>query len=128
MATFEDVYPQNLPYSWPEGLPKSDNSQALANSIIAASGQCRLLGFTVSSTRASGQFIQLFDQNTVPGNGAIPIISMDILTAAAKGVSWGSSGRWMNNGVVVCNSTTQGSLTIGAADTLFDVQYVPQVI
>ena len=33
-------------------------------------------------------------------------------------------GRAFQAGIVVCNSTTAVTLTIGAADTWFDVQYV----
>ena len=127
-ASFYDVYPRTLDASWPEGLPRNDNTPALANSILAMAGQGRLVGFSVSSTRASGQFIQLFDTTSVPSNGAVPIMAWNIATVAAFGVMYGPDGRWMNNGILLCNSTTQGTLTIGAADCLFDVQYVPQVI
>lgn len=102
--------------------PYNGTTQALANSLIAMAGPCRLFGLMASSTRASGQFIQVFDANVVPANGAIPFASVDIATVTAKGLYWGSIGRWCKYGVVVCNSTTQGSLTLGSADCLFDVQ------
>jgi hypothetical protein len=28
------------------------------------------------------------------------------------------------HGIILCNSTTQGTKTLGAADCIFDVQYV----
>ena len=120
--------PQPYPFGVPEELPRNAFSTALANSIVAFTGQGRLLGFSVTSTRASGQFIQLFNSTTIPADGAIPLISIDIATVVAKGVAWDPWGRWMTAGCVICNSTTQGSKTIGSADCLFDVQYVPQVI
>ena len=46
----------------------------------------------------------------------------------AKGVAFTPGGRWFTIGCIVCNSSTQGSKTIGSADCLFDVQYIPQVI
>lgn len=133
MSTLDtNVYglPLPQPYlaSWPEELPRNATSNGLANSILAMTGQGRLVGFTASSTRVSGQFIQLFDLAAVPATGAVPVVSVDIATVTAKGVNWGPDGRWMREGIVLANSTTQATLTPGAADTLFDVQYVPQVI
>ncbi len=121
-------YPQPYPFGVPETLPRSNSSQALASSLVAFTGQGRLLGFTASSTKGSGQFVQLFDAAAVPATGAIPLVSVDIATVTAKGVAFDPYGRWMDRGCVIVNSTTQGSLTIGLADCLFDVQYVPQVI
>jgi hypothetical protein len=133
IETFETTsyglgYPQPYPFGVPEGLPHNAFSQALEASHIVFSGQGRVLGFTVSSTKASGQFIQVFDATSLPSNGAIPFISVDIATVTAKGVAWDPYGRWFDRGCVISNSTTQGSLTVGAADCLFDVQYWPQVI
>ena len=43
-------------------------------------------------------------------------------------LEWSAGGRWMDRGIVWTNSSTQGTKTIGAADCLFDTQYLPQVI
>lgn len=102
--------------------PRNANSFGLASSLVALQGPGRLYGFAVSSTRASGQFIQVFDAVTVPADTAVPLLSIDIATVVAKGYYLGSVGRWFNNGVVICNSTTQATKTIGAADCIFDVQ------
>jgi len=120
--------PNPYPYGVPEELPRNAATTALSASIVAFTGQGRLMGFSVSSTRASGQFIQLFNASTLPADGAIPLVSIDIATVTAKGVAFDPSGRWMTIGCVICNSTTQGSKTLGSADCLFDVQYIPQVI
>jgi len=121
-------HPQPYPFGIPEELPHSAFSLALEASHIVCSGACRVLGFSVSNTKASGQFIQVFDATALPANGAIPLISIDIATVVAKVVTWNPYGRWFDRGCVISNSTTQGSLTVGSADCLFDVQYVPQVI
>lgn len=122
------VLPQTYPWSWPEEMPRSATNPALAASFVAVEGQCRLIGITVSNTKAASQFFQLFDATSVPADTAVPLISVDIAANTAKGVFFGESGRWMRQGVVLCNSSTQGSKTVGSADCLFDVQYVPQVI
>ena len=121
-------YPNPYPFGVPEQLPRSAFSTVLEASHVAVSGACRVLGFTASSTRASGQFIQVFDATARPADGAIPLVSIDIATVTSKGLAWDPYGRWFDRGFVISNSTTQGSLTVGAADCLFDVQYIPQVI
>lgn len=77
--------------------PRNANSFALANSLTVFQGPGRLFGFTVSSTRTSGQFIQVHDASAVPANGAVPLLSIDIATVVSKGVYFGSFGRWFNN-------------------------------
>jgi hypothetical protein len=120
--------PNPYPWSLPEELPISANSVALGSSLVAFVGQGRLMGFTVSNTKVSSQFIQVFDASSLPADTAVPILSIDIATVISKSVSFVPGGRWMRQGCVICNSSTQGTKTIGAADCLFDVQYVPQVI
>jgi hypothetical protein len=120
--------PQPYPTGVPEEQPRNANTNALSSSLVVFSGQGRLMGWAASSTKASGQFILMFDANSVPATGAVPIMSVDIATATAKGAAYTPGGRWFRQGCVLVNSTTQGSLTIGAADCLFDAQYVPQVI
>ncbi|HMC69891.1 MAG: hypothetical protein E6J20_18550 [Chloroflexi bacterium] len=108
----------------PYRIPANATSPKLANSIIAASGVCRLYGFTATSTNVAAQFILCFDTNAVPAAGALPLFTVNVAAASPGSVYFGSVGRSFDHGIVLCNSTTQGTLTIGAADTLFDVQYV----
>ena len=121
-------FPQPYPFGMPEELPRNAFTPALAASLVAFTGQGRVLGISVSSTKGSAQFFQVFNANAVPANGAVPLLSIDIATVTAKGIAFTPGGRWFSVGCVVANSSTQGSLTIGSADCLFDVQYIPQVI
>jgi hypothetical protein len=121
---FDPDFPPLVFPQLPQQFPRNSFSNALENSHVVTAGEGRLYGFTVSSTRASGQFIQVFDASVLPADGAIPLLSIDIATVTAKGVSWGITGRWFYRGIILCNSTTQGSKTIGAADCLFDAQYL----
>lgn len=120
--------PQPYLASWPEELPRNSTNPALASSLVAMEGQGRLIGFTVSNTKASAQFILLFDSNALPADGAVPRMSFSVPASDAKAVYFGSSGRWFHQGIILCNSSTQGTKTIGSADCIFDVQFVPQVI
>ena len=120
--------PNPYPFGIPEELPKNAFSTALASSLLVFSGQGRLCGFTASSTKGSGQFIQVFNASTIPATGAVTPMSFDIATVTAKGVAFDPYGRWFTVGCIIANSTTQGSFTPGLADCLFDAQYIPQVI
>jgi hypothetical protein len=104
--------------------PFNASSPGLAASIVARVGNCRLYGFTVTSTNVAAQFIQVYDLGAVPANGVRPRYTLNVPAGATVGAYYGSVGRWMDQGIVIVNSTTQGTLTIGAADCLFDVQYV----
>lgn len=121
-------YTQPYPWSWPEDLPRNAASVAVANSLVAFVGQGRLIGFSVTNTKASAQFILAFGTASVPADTAVPLFGIDIAANTFKAVYFGESGRWFHQGFVLCNSSTQATKTIGSADCLFDVQYVPQVI
>ena len=130
-STSEDQFlaaqesPGGIWYPPPYRLPTNATSPALASSIVAATGTCRLYGFVATSTNAAAQFIQVFDRVKIPSNGAIPLFTVNVAAANSVSAYYGSSGRWMDQGIIICNSTTQGTLTLGAADTIFDVQCIP---
>lgn len=117
-----DGHPQHLPL--PAGYPLNGTSPALASSIIPKTGIAKLFGFSVTSTNVAAQFILLFDSRTVPANGAVPKAAFNVAAANSVSGYYGTAGRAFRHGICLVNSTTQGSLTIGAADCLFDVQYV----
>lgn len=111
-------------YPPPYSFPENSTSPVLASSRVAAVGNCRLYGFTVTSSNVANQFVQVFDAVAVPANGAVPILTVNVLAANAASAYWGSVGRWFDRGIVLVNSTTQVTLTIGAADCIFDVQFI----
>lgn len=103
-------------------LPNATTS-AITNSIIVKPTSGLLYGFTVTNTNAGGQFVLVFDQNTVPSNGSVPILAAAVAASSFVPMVW-IPPRAFRNGIVLCNSTTNASLTIGAADCIFDVQYI----
>jgi hypothetical protein len=117
-----DGHPVHLPL--PAGFPLNATSPALAASIVAKTGVAKLFGFTVTSTNVAAQFILLFDAVKVPSAGAVPLAAFNVAAASPATGYWGSVGRAFVHGIIFCNSTTQGTLTIGAVDCIFDVQYV----
>jgi len=104
-------------------LPGNSPSRAVEASRLVARGPRILYGITVSNTKASAQFFQLFDSDSVPADGAVPLLSKSVPAGDAVGIQW-LPGRTFQVGIVVCNSSTSATKTIGSADCLFDVQYV----
>lgn len=103
-----------------ELLPDNYGSNGLANSIRIPMAH-KLFGFTVANTNANAQYILLFDQTSVPADGQVPDVVFQVAGATTDGVLW-VPPRKMLRGIVLCNSTTAGTKTIGAADCAFDVQ------
>lgn len=82
-----------------------------------------LYGFTFTNTNAAARFVQVFDAPSVPADGAVPLLAKSVAAGDAVGFSWLPPRRF-ESGLVICNSTTQASKTIGTADSLFDAQYL----
>lgn len=101
--------------------PQSISAEALASSIVIP-GLVRVYGFIVASTNVATQFAQWFDMSALPANGVVPICFASVAASTSTGVFFGDCGRVFRQGFVLCNSSTAGSKTIGAADCLFDVQ------
>jgi hypothetical protein len=131
------VYGVALPQAYrlplPQEQPRNASSGGLTNFLVVCAGACRLFGITGYSNKGSAQFIQLFDLAALPADNAIPTLPIAVGAGAGAssgnfGLYFGTAGRWFDRGVVLCNSSTLATKTIGSADTWFDAQYTPQVI
>jgi hypothetical protein len=100
---------------------KSQNSRGVAASMIVTPTSGLLYGFTVSSIAA--QFIQVFDFNGLPAEASVPLLVFPVAATSIVGVNF-IPPRAFRNGIVLCNSSTQHTKTIGSADCIFDVQYL----
>lgn len=96
---------------------------ALTNSVVIP-GRCVLFGFTISSTNLAAQFVQIFDRAALPADTAVPIAFASVSATNQLSAYYGEAGRVFYQGIALCNSTTAGTKTLGAADSLFDVQYM----
>lgn len=108
-------------------LPRNTRSQALAASLVVCTYPAYLYSFTVSNTKATSQFVQFLDVTALPADGFVPSTVFTLAGAGDKTVAFGIPGRLFLSGIVVCNSSTAGTKTIGAADCFFDVQFLPVV-
>ncbi len=90
---------------------------------IVVPGRIVVYGFTVYNTKASAQFINCFDANALPANGGVPLFSWALAANTGVGFGFPVNGRQFQTGLVLCNSSTDATVTIGSADCFFDVQF-----
>ena len=102
--------------------PISDAPGKLAASYVAT-GYLRVYGFNVYSSNAAAQSILMFDSSSLPVDTAVPLMTFAIGASGNVGVYFGRMGRLFRRGLVLCNSSTNTTKTIGSADCFFDVEY-----
>jgi hypothetical protein len=103
--------------------PLNVSSIAYNNFLHVKHGPGRLYGFTVYSSNASAQFIQVFDSSRKPNNGEIPAAVFTVSGVSNLPIQW-FPWRTFLSGCWILNSTTGPTLTAGAADTWFDAQFL----
>ena len=96
---------------------------ALAASLVVKAVKGTLYGLTGHSNRSSTQFIQVHDAASLPANGAVPDIIFQVPATASFSLDF-NVGREFQVGIVISNSSTAATKTIGSADCWFDVQYI----
>lgn len=102
-------------------------SQAAQAAAVIFNGPGTVYGISGYNAKGSAQFIQIFDAaNSVPADGAIPIFAMTVATAANFSADFGVYGIPVTQGLVISNSSTVATKTIGSADCQFYVQYKEQ--
>lgn len=99
----------------------NSTSTAYENSRVASSAPARLCGITIYNSSGSTQFIQFHDAASLPANGAVPKFYIEIPTASSRMIEY-LRPRSFDVGIVVCNSSTATTKTIGSADCWFDIQ------
>ena len=114
-----------LPTIATQTVPNNSTSTAYETSRLAkaTSGVC--FGVSGYSSRASSQFILLLDfaGSGVPANATVPVIVVPVPATSAFSIDFGRWGRKFSAGIWAANSSTGPTLTIGSADTWFDVRY-----
>ena len=96
---------------------------ALAASLVVKAAAGTLYGLTGDNNRSSEQFIQIHDAASLPSNGAVPVIVFRVPATTSFSLDY-KKGREFQVGIVVSNSSTEATKTIGSDDCWFDVQYI----
>ena len=99
----------------------TSTAQEASRQVKAAEGT--VFGLTVYNNNVAAQWVQLHDRASTPADTTVPAVVFEVAAQSTRGVEFGSFGRRFANGIYICNSTTDVTKTLGAADCLFDVQY-----
>lgn len=99
------------------------NSAAQQASAIVKDAKGVLLFVHFYNANAAARWLQIFDSATLPADAVIPLFTVNVAAAGSYTLNLAPLGLVMNKGIVVCNSSTGPTKTIGAADSLFMVGY-----
>ena len=102
--------------------PDTDTSAAAEASSVSKAAPGVLYGFSFSNANNSTRYLQFFNAVALPADTAVPVL---VLACAANSTIAGEwpKGRYFSTGICWCNSTSQNTKTIGAADSLADISY-----
>jgi len=98
------------------GIAPSNHSVFAAASAIVKATPGVLHTIQITNNAAFAQYVQLHDSATLPANGATPIVSVYLQPGGTYFGDWPVFGKSFAAGIVWCNSSSQATKTIGAAD------------
>ena len=93
-----------------------------ASRVVKASAGV-LHGFVVRNKKTSSQWIQFHDASSLPADTAVPLFALEIGAGQQLAVDAAEGGIPFSTGIVICNSSTEYTKTIGSADCAFVVEY-----
>jgi hypothetical protein len=96
---------------------------AYATNLVVKQSSGTLYGLSGYNSKTSAQFIQIHDAAALPADTAVPKVVFTVPASSNFSIDFGARGRAFAVGVVVCNSSTGPTKTIGSADIWVDVQY-----
>jgi hypothetical protein len=121
IATDDIVQMKILPDATTTYAPTSATTTVYATSLVGKASAGVLYRITGYNSLASAQFIQVHAAASLPANGAVPILIFSVPASSNFSFDMGFYGRYFATGILVCNSTTGPTLTVGAANCWFDV-------
>jgi hypothetical protein len=100
------------------------STTAVAASLVIKNTPGTLFGVTGYNAKTTAQFIQIHDATLTPAEASIPVIVFLVAATANFSLDFGMRGRQFAKGIVITNSSTAATKTIGSADCWFDAQYI----
>ena len=99
------------------------NSVAYATNLVIKNTAGTLISLSGYNSLASTQFIQIHDATALPSNNAVPAMIISVAASSAFSFTIPATGIPFTTGIIVCNSTTGPTLTVGAANCYFTATY-----
>lgn len=96
---------------------------AYAASLVAKPSYGVLHSVHGYNSKVTAQFIQIHDAAALPADAAVPIFTMTVPASSNFSIDFGMFGIPMVNGIVICNSSTGPTKTIGSADVFITARY-----
>ena len=105
----------------PKNLSYSDSVAYVASVVVKATPGTvfRISGYN----SGAAQFVQLHNTATLPADAAIPAIVFAVAATSNFDYDLSDTGRYCGTGIVISNSSTAPTKTIGAADIFFNILY-----
>lgn len=97
-------------------------SAYVASKVIKATGG-RLFQLTGYNSKTSAQFIHVYDAASLPADTAVPKLILLVPASSNFSFDLPIAGRKFSHGIVVGNSSTGPTKTIGSADCWFNAEY-----
>jgi hypothetical protein len=95
------------------------NSTAYETSHVIKAGPGYLTSLVGYNSKASAQFIQVFNSATVPADTAVPVFTQTVAASSNFLINIPAAGAKFTTGIAVSNSSTGPTKTIGSADCWF---------
>ena len=99
------------------------STAAYAASLVVKAAAGNLYVLTGYNSKTSSQFIQLHDAASLPADTAVPKVVFSVPASSPFSLDYGQLPRRFETGIVICNSSTGPTKTIGAADLWLDCQF-----
>lgn len=122
-SSMSDTDDLQIFYDVETDAPKNATTTAYAASLVVKASAGTLYTITGYSSRTSAQWIQVHNAASLPGDASVPVLIFKVPGDGNFSFDLSPNGRSFTDGIVVCNSTTGPTKTIGSADCWFDVQY-----
>lgn len=114
---------ERLASQWDAERQSNASPRAYITALEVKGARTRLFGLT-GYNQGPGQFLHIFDRANPPANGQAPEIVVPIAAASGFSLDFGLRGRHFTNGLIICASTTDSTLTLSTTPNVWlDVQY-----